>query len=394
MNLTLPLYFGIITYMYLTTTVAAQIGIEQVGTASSLVIMMLSINYMMSHNIDKLTSKFQKESFIILVALMIMVLKFVMSDFDAIKQVLFFFIVPSLMSILLKTQSNKVKEKIVYIILFFYITECLLAIYERAYLVNIFPSEEVFDYVTIMTLGFRSTAFLGHPLANALIVSTIMGFILTMNFKIEQKMLLIIIGYSALLCFNARGAIIVWTILIIIYLFSIVSSKRKKELLSTPMVIFFIAAIYLLYEMIVNQGFGDRLFMANEIMDGSAMTRVDVFNAFSYITNMDFWLGNSLNYNYVMDSLGAGGVENSYVVMILNYGLVMGLTSFIALFFWIKQLLRPYTLYNKIIIIISFILVGSMNNGLVSANVWGIFILCINTSLFINRTQNKSNIII
>jgi hypothetical protein len=392
MNLTYLLYFGIIIYMYLTTTVAAQIGIDQVGAASSLVIVMLSLIYIMSRNISGLPIKIKQELFVISLALTIMVIKFITGDLDAIKHALFFFIVPSLMSILLKNQSNRVKEKIVYIILIFYITECLLALFERVNLVHLFPYNDLIEYSTITTLGFRSTAFLGHPLQNALVVSTIMGFILTMNFKLEQKMLLIVLGYSALLCFNARGAIIVWTILIIVYLFSIALSKREK-LLSIPMIIFITVAVYLLYEMIVNQGFGDRLFMADRIMDGSVMTRLQVFNAFSYISNMDFWLGNSSSYIYVMDKLEAGGVENSYIGMILKYGLVMGLASFVALFFWVKQLLMPYTSYNKIIITISFILVGSMNNGLVSANVWGFFILCINTSLLINRAQNKSNTI-
>jgi hypothetical protein len=392
MNLTL--YFGIMIYMSLTSTVAAQLGIAQVGTASSLVVVILALhNNVFTRSRHKSILVFKGEFYIVLVALMIMTIKFIMGEFDAIKNVLFFLIVPMLVSVLLKTQTGLVKQKVTHIILFVFIAECLLALYERAFLVNIFQDIEmvVLERLTLESMGFRSTAFYGHPLANALSVSTIMGFILTTPMKLPQKMLFIIIGYSALLCFNARAAILIWTILLVIYFLSIPSSKGRKHLFSLPMVVFFILAIYVLYEMIINQGYGDRLFMADTLFDGSAMARLEVFDAFSYVSSMDFWLGNMENHVYVMHKLGAGGVENGYVVMILNYGIAMALILFVAFFFWLKQVLIPHIWYNKIIIITSFVLVGSTNNALASASGWMFFVLCANVFLFINKTQNEAD---
>jgi hypothetical protein len=79
------------------------------------------------------------------------------------------------------------------------------------------------------------------------------------------------------------------------------------------------------------------------------------------------------------------------VVMILNYGIAMALILFVAFFFWLKQVLIPHIWYNKIIIITSFVLVGSTNNALASASGWMFFVLCANVFLFINKTQNEAD---
>lgn len=48
------LYIGVLVYLYLTTTVAAAIGIEQVGTASTLLIVILSLLKMSRFDISNL----------------------------------------------------------------------------------------------------------------------------------------------------------------------------------------------------------------------------------------------------------------------------------------------------------------------------------------------------
>ncbi|WP_153638335.1 hypothetical protein [Prolixibacter sp. NT017] len=119
------------------------------------------------------------------------------------------------------------------------------------------------------------------------------------------------------------------------------------------------------------------------------MTRVKVFDAFSFINNTDFWIGNPNNYIPVMEKLGAAGVENSYIVIIMNYGLIMSVILFFYLFSWIKNQVQYQTLYNKAIIIVSFILVGSLNNGLAGPNAWVFFILCSHSFPFVFQPTFK-----
>ncbi len=386
----LLLYLGIVFYMFLSTTVAAKMGIERVGSASSFILIALFINKIIEHDIGVLISRFKEEFFVILVATIIIILKYLLDDYSAIQQVLFFLIIPVFVSILLATQDRSTNKIVANIIIVFFILECLLAIYEKLYVVNIFPYvEEISENFGTEFSGFRSSAFLGHPLANAVCVSTIMGFILASPIKLTHKILFIILGYISLLCFNARGAILVWTFLGVIYLIDILRSRKTKILTSVLIIIFSILSFYFIRDLVVNFGFGGRLFQG-ELMDESAMTRIDVFDAFLYINNTDLWLGNPSNYVPIMEELGAGGVENSYVVIIINYGIVMSVVLFIAYFFWIKKLISTYSTYNRFIIITSFLILGSMNNALAGSTCWIFFILCANSFSPFNKSLIKS----
>lgn len=384
----LALYLGVLVYMYLSTSVAAQIGIEQVGTTSSFIIVLLALHAFKAYDINKLVPKFKAEYFIILMAVIIIVLKYIMNDLDAMKGAIFFLIVPAFLSILLGVQGVVARENIKRIVLFFFITECLLALYERAVIVNVFPYEEMAEVLSIENFGFRSSAFLGHPLANALCVSTIMGFVLISYMKLTYRMMFVVAGYVSLLCFNARGAILVWTILLAIFLVKLAISKKKEGAFSLPMLALYGVSAFALFQLVIVQGFGDRFFQG-DLIDGSALARVQVFDAFDYISGVDFWFGNSASYMSVMYKLGAGGVENSFIVIILNYGIVMALILFVAYFLLVKRLIKPFELNSKIIIIASFIVVGSMNNSLASSTSWAFFILCAIAFAPIEQSQNN-----
>ena len=93
-----------------------------------------------------------------------------------------------------------------------------------------------------------------------------------------------------------------------------------------------------------------------------------------------------------MHKLGAGGVENSYIVLIINYGVPLFIVLFILYYFLIKRLLKKHTLFNKVIIISSFILVGSTNNGLAASTPWGFFILCAYSFPFLEKIRNENSL--
>ena len=391
----LALYIGIIFVMYITPTVAYQVGILHVGFASYMLVVILAFIHIARYNIGKLLVKFKREAIIVLIALFILLIKLMTGDFNGIKNVLFFLIIPAILSILLQNQDDLLKQNIARLVLFFFVTECLLAIYERGFILNLFPyfnenAEFIMDHLP-EELGFRSTAFLGHPLLNALCVSIIMGFVLTSTMKSFNKMILITMGYIALMSFNARASMLIWAILIIIHILNIALRKKSNALRTSSMFIFFLFIIYGLFKLIVNKNYGDRLFLNANIMDESAKIRLDIFDSFSYMNITDFLLGNS-SYTYnLLNTFNIGGTENSYILIISSYGLIMSLFLFVAYYFWIKRLLIHYNLYSKMIIITSFILVGSTNNGLSGQTPWVFFIICATSFLSLNQPKIRYN---
>lgn len=91
-----------------------------------------------------------------------------------------------------------------------------------------------------------------------------------------------------------------------------------------------------------------------------------------------------------MNKLGVGGVENSFIVLIINYGVIMFILICIIYFFWLKRFLKPYTLFNKFIILSSFLLVGATNNGLASSLPWGFLILGFYCFPFVEKKQRNN----
>lgn len=226
---------------------------------------------------------------------------------------------------------------------------------------------------------FRSHSLLGHPLANAMTVSTILMFIILDNrIKSAYKLIYFLLGYFALFCFNARGAIMVVSLLLIpLYFFKEWSSANiyKKKLIIIVTVLTSLVFVY----QIVNSSLGGRLFNAGTVIDGSAETRVNVFSAFNYISDSNLIWGNSENYLTVTNKLnqisGAAGIENGEIVMVLKYGFIFTPLFIIFLFrFLWQKLIMSYSLVETLVLFFTFVLIGTMNPNLSQPVQWMIFI--------------------
>jgi hypothetical protein len=180
------------------------------------------------------------------------------------------------------------------------------------------------------------------------------------------------------LCFNAKAAIILWTVLIIILIYYL-SFKSKKKL-SAFSYFLIISALVITITLILEQGFGDRI-TNNKLFDGSAQTRIEVFSSFDYVSSYDLLVGNPDSYYYITDKLGAGGVENSYIVLILEYGIPMTILLLFLYIVWMRKLFRGIRFNIQLLLLVSFIGLGSANNSISTAPPWIFFILCYNAFL-------------
>lgn len=260
--------------------------------------------------------------------------------------------------------------KIRHLIIALYIINSLLALLERLTMQIIFPLDlayTTFDFFIEENINlFRSCALLGHPLSNALITATIMGFILISDLKNSYKYPLYMLGLVALLCFNARGAMLISGFSFIIHvLYNFINAKMKfssKLNLVILMLICIVTVVYLL-----DEGYGGRFFQHDDVSeDGSIMARIYVWLMLSYL-DMPSWLlginGDEIE-RLAIRTMGIIHVENWLILFILNMGII--LTIAVVLFFIpiFRKSLRNYTLFQTLFVLGVCFGVASTNNSL------------------------------
>ena len=250
----------------------------------------------------------------------------------------------------------------------FFMLETLMASAERILGFNIL-GWQMSEGATIMMdsgTGFRSTSLHGHPLCNALIVSTSMAFILTSQIRMKIKLELWMLGFFSILCFNTRSSIVGNAIMLIVFAIYTLRkghdvSPKDKRILVSMIVVMALVGTVLFFVL----GFGSRLAEMGLFDDSSAMARVDVFKVFDNYPLGDFlWGMDSLQYEYVLYYAGIEVTENFYIDYLLRNGivfLVMYLLLYIRL---IKRLYRGYDWFTKWFTGGTFILIASTNNSL------------------------------
>ena len=367
---------GIVLFLFISPTTAFALGINQVSTVAQLVLVLLigsSIFINGTHFFER--SKY--DMYLVFFAFLMMLYMGFRDGVEGMKFVFFFSLFPFILSIYLKGLGSNTLKLIRIIILLFFVLECTLAIYERLFLINLFPYFTDSDGLYLMEdWAFRSSSFRGHPLSNALTVSIISGFILLSNeLKAKVKLPLLIMGLFSLFCFNARGAILIWTLLLIIYFINNFKKGFSSPVTTLVKVVIALPIIGAIIYFLSTSSFGGRIFNSG-VIDGSSSTRLDVFDFYKYISFEDLLLGNKYNYTYVMNMLGAAGVENSIIVLILKYGLIFAFIAIVFYFIWVKQKLINDSLWAKFVLIFSFLMVGMTNNSLAGFFPWCLFVIC------------------
>ena len=199
----------------------------------------------------------------------------------------------------------RIWKSLMCLLFLFYIVEAGLAVYERL------TWHLVFGWANIHTVGmnvtatdFRSTALLGHPLANALIVSTIMSFFLVSPLNSKYKYLLWFLGFVAILCFNARAAIIGNVVVFLVYLiytlqFNDKISSQEKNRIFWGVLLLAVLGIYLM----ANGYVGGR-FLESGVNDESSQVRIDIWNVFMKYDLISFMFGvSSHDLDMILNSL-------------------------------------------------------------------------------------------
>ena len=363
--------------MFLSTSVCGMLSIKNtvISAYTPFVI------YFVFHSLPRIRKEgIRMPLFILALAVVFILVKLVIGQ-DYFKTYLCFLGFPMMVAICLQYETWKNIACLRKLLFLFFIIECGLAVYEKSIGANVFPDRtdsmtaEQLMYYNPEDWEFRSGSLWGHPLANAMIVVVFMSFMVISKIKVQYVIPLITLGYISLYCFNARGSIIVASVLVMPMLVYRVHRSKYKYRKWIYLALALIA--FCLLKVLMNTSFGGRMFMGDELMDGSAQTRLDVFRFVDFISLTDLLLGSPDLYLFVMNKLNAGGVENGVITLILAHGLIITIIILYNLFkFQYLSLKQAYSRFETFWLLAVFYIIGMMNPNLSAPVQWTFWILC------------------
>lgn len=390
------LYFCLLCALFFNTDAASYLGVTSLTTAAFTPLLIAVVIKYARKQINFSYRRSKPAIIIFIISIIIIIVKLLI-DQDVVKKIINFTIIPiCIISVVFDRISYKEKKAFQNSLLTFFVFECILAILERILQKRFFDTiytAERYDYITFQEHGwqFRSTSLLGHPLENAMVVSIILVFILFSNLTYRSKLLLYVMGYASLFCFNARGAIVVASVLLLPFLIKITFKKYKKWKMATAFLL--ILTISMAIYLIISFNLGGRLVNSDSLVDASGMERVNVFTYLDFISSDKLLLGDTESYKFLLLKLDLVGIENGVITAILTYGYILGIPLLLSLFHFQWTKLNDFSPLNKSIILLTFWSLGFVNPNLVDPTQWYIFVFSfIAFSPYIATKQKKISV--
>lgn len=217
---------------------------------------------------------------------------------------------------------------------------------------------------------FRSTAFMNHPLSNALISVSLA--ILLYNDKRYNAMLIFTITCIAIFAFGARTATVIFIIASIpsLYVIYFLEKTGGQGIKRTDLIIMKVSILlgsFALMYAVTALNFGARIF-ENFMIDGSAQSRFDAFYVFDFLSDEELLFGVYQDFfEDLMLYIDNAIVENYIIGWLLNYGFVGALPLIISFFCFLFALFKNSTFLVRVAVI-AFTVVSVSNNSLASKN--------------------------
>ena len=260
----------------------------------------------------------------------------------------------------------RIWKGLMYMLLLFYLLETGLAVFERLTWNLVFGWANTHSVDMDLTVtDFRSTALLGHPLANALIVSTIMSFLLISPIKSKYKYLLWFWGLLAIMCFNARGAIIGNAIVFVLYMIYTLIFNNKISSIKKFRLFFLVLLLSGIGFYLLSNGYVGGRLMESGVNDESSQVRIDIWTVFIKYDLSSFLLGvDSHDLDMILYSLSLYATENYWLDWVFRLG-VCFLVPYVFLYAGvIRYEYVGYSNINMFITLVTFLGISSTNNSL------------------------------
>ena len=223
---------------------------------------------------------------------------------------------------------------------------------------------------------FRASAFLGHPLHNALITASLLPAAILLPWAKKWRVLLVLVCLLSLLAFGGRTSVGAVALLYGTYLgwcvLRYVFSGRMTYLQLTGGSLAGMLGITALVGTVAATGLGDRIFN-NLSLDSSASVRLRVWDAFDYLSTTDVWMGVSpLEIDHISLRMGLDptyeAIENFWIYLFMQFGLIGFIPFLVGLACLLRMLWKSTNTPLKLSIVL-YLLVGSTANTLASKTV-------------------------
>lgn len=269
-------------------------------------------------------------------------------------------LVPVMMFPVVALLSNEGKKALLSIITVLVLANCITAVLEYVFKFKIWdPGFDNFYY-------FRSTAWFGHSLNNALIVSSVS--IALIRHAYISPILIFSTTVLSLFAFGARAAAVIFMLVALLVMMrkviDLYKVNRKQGVYKMVRgLALALAGVFMLAYFIVEFKVGSRVF-DNLLIDASAQTRLDVFDVFKYLSFHEYFFGASEQIlsdlpRYINNDI----VENYVIGWFLQYGLLGMLPLLLAYVFFMAKVFVSGDMYVRGMVFV-FVLVSLANNAL------------------------------
>lgn len=255
------------------------------------------------------------------------------------------FIGPVLVFLLLGEVDEDRRRKLAYLVHGMFVLNSLLGLTEVGLGFRLTPL-----HIEGETLEeeWRASAFIGHPLANAMLTGSYLVLLLSggaRDLPPFLKPVVFIIAAASMIPFGGRAA----SALIVVFIAWHVLRRASEVLSGKPfdpalLLVGMVGLPVLIGGMLVmaNAGFFDK-FLSRFVDDqGSAGTRVEMFELFKHLSWADIVLGPNADYVHsLMRHYGLDyGIESFWVAMVLSYGLLAAVFFFFGLFLFCTEIVK------------------------------------------------------
>jgi hypothetical protein len=227
----------------------------------------------------------------------------------------------------------------------------------------------LFDIVDLYGFAhFRATAFMGHPLANALVTSSMMILTLAMPWSAWRKAFVLSVCLAGILAFGARGGLAITVVMgaAAALFFGARALLRGELRLSTLVNAPLIGTVAVAAGAVLTLGtvLGERI-VALARFDESAEARVNAFKLFDYLSTSDLLYGvDFAEVNFILKiDRDVNIIENCWIAILLMLGAVLFVVFALSLLGFFRSISRGRGAIAAFAVA-NFVLVASTNNSL------------------------------
>lgn len=205
---------------------------------------------------------------------------------------------------------------------------------------------------------WRASALIGHPLSNAMLTGSYLVLLLSGGARDLPQVLkpvVFLIAAASMIPFGGRAASALVVLFIAWHVLRRVGEVLSGKPFDPAMVLAGIVGLPVLLAgvlVVADGGFFDRFLMRFVDDQGSAGTRIEMFQLFQHLSWAEIVLGPNADYVHsMMRHYGLDyGIESFWVAMVLSHGLLASVVFFLGLFLFCVEVVkaRPASLATMI----------------------------------------------